>query len=484
MADPGQATRSRRPSGPLRPTTKQKRILVILLGAQFMLAADFSILTVALPVIGDSLGLGLGDLQWVTTGFALPAAGLTLLFGRAGDVLGRRRLFLTGITLLAIASLVGSLATGSGVLIAARVAQGVSTAMTVPSAMSLLTTSFPEGPLRRRALGINGALLGGGFTAGALIGGLLTGLLSWRWAFLLNVPIAVLLFVGGLLFINDTGERSGSKLDVPGAATVTAGLLALVYGITTAGHAGWGDTWVLVFLTGGVALLVAFWFIELRSPNPLVPAWVLKTRTVVLANVGGVVTIAMVTGICFLMTLYLQEVLGYSAVATGLALGGPGLLVILGGTVAPRFIGRFGSPRTLAVSLLLQAFAFAAFLLLGTDRSGVVMVMVVLAFGFFGHALSLVSYMVTATSGIPNHEQGLATGLSTTSMQIGITLGIPVLSAIAAAHTSASTGITSQRGAILEGLRAGILADVVILLAGAIGVWVFLAHNDQTVDRK
>lgn len=469
MAEPGQVTQSPVPSGPLRVTTEQKRILAVLLGAQFMLAADFSILTVALPVIGNSLDLSVGDLQWVTTGFALPAAGLTLLFGRAGDLAGRRRLFLAGITLLAIASLVGTFATGAGVLIAARVAQGVATAMTVPSAMSLLTTSFPEGPLRRRALGINGALLGGGFTAGALIGGLLTGLLSWRWAFLINVPVALLLFVGALLFIRDTGERPTAKLDIPGALTVTAGLLALVYGITTAGHAGWGDIWVLVFLSSGVVLLVAFWLIEQRCQHPLVPAWVLRTRTVAVANVGGVVTIAMVTGICFLMTLYLQEVLGYSAVATGLALGGPGLLVILGGTLAPRFIGRYGSPRTLAASLILQAFAFAALLLIGTDRSAVVLVIVALSVGFFGHALSLVSYMVTATSGIPDHEQGLATGLSTTSMQIGITLGIPVLSAVA----------TSRPGALLDGLRAATVVDVVILLAAAAAVWAYLARRDS-----
>lgn len=469
MTGPGQVTQSPVPSGPLRATTEQKRILAVLLGAQFMLAADFSILTVALPVIGNSLGLSVGDLQWVTTGFALPAAGLTLLFGRAGDLAGRRRLFLAGITLLAIASLVGTFATGAGVLIAARVAQGVATAMTVPSAMSLLTTSFPEGPLRRRALGINGALLGGGFTAGALIGGVLTGLLSWRWAFLINVPVALLLFVGALLFIRDTGERPTAKLDIPGALTVTAGLLALVYGITTAGHAGWGDIWVLVFLASGVVLLVAFWLIEQRSRYPLIPPWVLRTRTIAVANVGGVVTIAMVTGICFLMTLYLQEVLGYSAVVTGLALGGPGLLVVLGGTLAPRFIGRYGSPRTLAASLLLQAFAFAALLLIGTDRSAVVLVIVALAFGFFGHALSLVSYMVTATSGIPDHEQGLATGLSTTSMQIGITLGIPVLSAVA----------TSRPGAILDGLRAATVVDVVILLAGAAAVWAYLARRDS-----
>ncbi|ALG09964.1 MFS transporter [Kibdelosporangium phytohabitans] len=484
MADPVEAIRTRQPAAPLRMDAKQKRILTVLLGAQFMLAADFSIFTVALPVIGDNLGLGLSDLQWITTGFALPAAGLTLLFGRAADLVGRRRLFLAGIALLAIASLVGSFATGPGVLIAARVAQGVATAITVPSAMSLLTTSFPEGPLRRRALGINGALLGGGFTAGALLGGLLTGLLSWRWSFLINVPVAALLFAGALLFIRDASERSTVKLDVPGAVTVTAGLLALAYGITTAGHAGWGDAWVLVLLGTAVVLLVAFWFVEQRSPNPLVPVWVLKRRTVALANFGGVVTIAMATGISILMTLYMQEVLGYSAVVTGLALGGPGLLVILGGVLAPRSIGRFGSPRTLALSLLLQAVAFGALLLLGTDRVGVVLMVVALAVGFLGHAFSLVSYMVTATSGLADHDQGLATGLTTMSMQIGITLGIPVLSAVATARTGALAGTTGEREAVLGGLHAGTLVNAAVLVVSAVAVWAFLRHSNTTTERK
>jgi MFS family permease len=460
-------------------TTRQKQIMVLLLGAQFMLAADFSILTVALPVIGDTLGFTFSNLQWITTGFALPAAGLTLLFGRVADLAGRRRLFLVGIALLAISSFVGSVATGPTVLIAARVAQGVATAITVPSALSLLTTTFPEGPLRRRALGMNGALLGGGFTAGALLGGLLTGLLSWRWAFLINVPVAVFILLGALTLISsDTRERVSARLDVRGAATVTGGLLALVFGVTTAGHAGWGDPVALSCFAAAAALLVAFWFVELHSTNPLVPVRVLKMRTVGWANFGGFIAIAMGTGISFVMTLYVQKVLGFSAVAAGVVLGAPGLLTIVGGMVAPRFIGRFGGPKTLSLSLLVQSVAFAVLLLLGEARSGYLLVLAVLAVGFFAHAYSLVSYMITATSGLANHEQGLATGLTTMSMQVGITLGIPVISAIAAARTGALTG-TTEKAAILGGLHAGTLAIVLVMLAGSAVIWAFLRHSNS-----
>jgi EmrB/QacA subfamily drug resistance transporter len=455
-------------------TTNQRWILVLLLGAQFMLAADFTILTVALPEIGTALGFSLDNLQWITTGFALPAAGFTLFFGRAADLYGRRRLFLAGIGLLAVASLVGGLATTPEVLIAARVAQGIATAISVPSGLSLLTTTFPEGPLRRRALGLNGSLLGGGFTAGALLGGLLTDLLSWRWSFLINLPVAVLIIVGTLMLIRNSRTDQRTRLDLPGAVVVTGGLLALVYGITRAGHSGWGDGLTLASFAVAIVLLVGFYFIELRSPNPLAPVRVLRTRSVVWGNVGGLIAIAMGTGISFIMTLYMQNVLQYSAIAAGIALGGPGLFVIAGGMIAPKLIGRIGAPATLSVSMIVQAVAFAVLLFVGEERSYFVLVLVTLAVGFFAHAFSLVSYMVTATSGLPDEEQGLATGLTTMSMQIGITVGIPILSAIAAGRTGAIDPDSPDRGAILDGLHLATLANALILLVGGLLVGLLL----------
>lgn len=371
---------------PDRMSGRQKLALAVLLGAQFMLAADFSILTVSLPVIGDSLGFSLDSLQWITTGFALPAAGFTLLFGRIADLFGRRKVFLLGIVLLAAASLVGGFAQSSEVLVAARVAQGVATAISVPSALSLLTTTFPEGPLRQRALGLNGALLGGGFSAGALLGGALTELFSWRWSFLINVPVALLVLVGTLMVIPEGRAGGRTRLDVPGAVTVTGGLLALVFGITTAGHQGWAEPTVSIWLGVAVLLLIAFWFIELKSPNPLAPVRVLKRRTVGWGNFGGFASIAMATAISFTTTLYMQKVLGFSAFTTGVVIGLPGILTIVGGTIAPRLLGRIGAPAVLALSLVVQSAGYAVLLWLNDGDSGVVLVLVALAVGFFGHA--------------------------------------------------------------------------------------------------
>ncbi|WP_328308029.1 MFS transporter [Streptomyces sp. NBC_00442] len=464
-------------AAPDRMTGQQKLALAVLLGAQFMLAADFSILTVSLPVIGDSLGFSLDNLQWITTGFALPAAGFTLLFGRIADLFGRRRVFILGVALLATASLVGGLAQSAAVLVAARVAQGVATAISVPSALSLLTTTFQEGPLRQRALGLNGALLGGGFSAGALLGGALTQLFSWRWSFLINVPVAVLVLIGTLMVIPEAKSRTHTRLDVPGAITVTGGLLALVFGITTAGHKGWAEPAVYIWLVASAALLVTFYFVELKSPNPLAPVRVLKRRTVRWGNFGGFASIAMATAISFSTTLYMQKVLGFSAFTTGVAIGLPGILTIVGGTIAPRLLARIGAPAVLAASLVVQSLAYAVLLWLSDSDSSVVLVFAALAVGFFGHAYSLVSYMVSATSGMPDEEQGLATGLTTMSMQIAITLGIPVVSAVISARTSSLAATESETEAVLGGLHMGVLVNAAFLLASALLVWFFLARR-------
>jgi EmrB/QacA subfamily drug resistance transporter len=460
-----------------RMTGRQKLALAVLLGAQFMLAADFSILTVSLPVIGDSLGFSLDTLQWITTGFALPAAGFTLLFGRIADLFGRRKVFLLGVVLLAAGSLVGGIAQSPEVLLAARVAQGAATAISVPSALALLTTTFPEGPLRQRALGLNGALLGGGFSAGAVLGGALTELLSWRWSFLINVPVAALVLIGTLAVIPESRAATRTRLDLPGAATVTLGMLALVFGITTAGEEGWAHAEVYGWLAGAAVLLVAFWFIELKSPNPLVPVRVLKRRTVRWGNFGGFASIAMTTATSFSTTLYMQKVLDFPAFTTGVVIGLPGLLTVLGGTIAPRLLGRIGAPAVLALSLVVQCVGYGVLILLTESSSaGVLLVLLALSVGFFGHAYSLVSYMVSATSGLPDDEQGLATGLTTMSMQIAITLGIPVISAVIAARDSALDD-RSPAGAMLGGVHAGVLALSGFLLLSALLVWLRLGRD-------
>ena len=213
-------------------TRRQRLIVLLLLGANFMLSADFSILNVALPVVGEAAGLDLDDLPWMTTAFALTAAGLSLLFGRLGDLYGRRRIFLAGLALLAAASLLGGVSTGPALLLTARALQGVASAMTAPAALSLLITTFADERQRARVLGLNGALLSGGFTVGALAGGLLVGVLSWRWAFLINVPVALAILALTPAVVPAGRSRAAVRLDVPGAASVTLGLLAFVFGVT------------------------------------------------------------------------------------------------------------------------------------------------------------------------------------------------------------------------------------------------------------
>ncbi|NUW36568.1 MFS transporter [Nonomuraea sp. SMC257] len=442
-------------------TGRQRLILVLLLGSQFMLAVDFSILNVALPVIGAGLGFALADLQWVATAFALAAAGFTLLAGRIADLYGRRRLFLAGMALLGLSSLAGGLASSPGILLAARVAQGLATAVVTPAGLSLLTTSFPEGPLRSRALGLNGALMSAGFTSGAVLGGLLTDLLSWRWAFLINVPVALAVLVTAPALLTESRPTERPAMDVPGAVTVTGGLLALVFGLTRAGEHGFADPLALGSLAAAAALLAAFRFAERRSASPLVPPAVLARPNVRWGNLAGLVAFATETSLVFLLTLYLQKVLGYSPLATGLAFGVLGLGTVAGGLAAPRVLARTGTRRALAVGFGVQAVATASLALLGTGPGSIWLLLAATFVGGVGNMLAIVAFMVTATSGLPDAEQGLATGIATMTQQVGITMGIPVMSAVA----TAAMGPGSGAAAVLHGLVVAVLVNAALALA-------------------
>ncbi|MFF6837779.1 MFS transporter [Streptomyces tanashiensis] len=449
-----------------RMTGRMRLVLVVLLLAQFMLAVDFSILNVALPVIGQGLGFTLGGLQWIATGFALAAAGFTLLFGRVADLVGRRRLFLGGMALLGVSSLAGGLATGPEVLMAARVAQGLATAAVTPAGLSLLTSSFPEGPLRAKALGLNGALMSAGFTTGAILGGVLTDLLSWRWAFLVNVPVALAVLLVAPAVLKESRPAVRPRLDVPGAITVTGGLLALVYGLTVTGEHGWTDPTALTALAVGAALLAAFVLVERRAASPLVPIHVLKRRTVVWGNLAGLVAFVTETSLVFLMTLYLQDVLGFSPLAAGLSFGVLGAGTVLGGVAASRFIGRFGARAALVSGGLLQAVATLALYGLGDDRGSLALLLAATFAGGVGNMLAIVGFMVTATSGIPGSEQGMATGLATMTQQIGITMGTPVMSAVV---------VTAP--VLLDGIGLAVLVNAAIVAAGAVLSALFLRRT-------
>ncbi|WP_049561640.1 MFS transporter [Nonomuraea sp. SBT364] len=439
---------------PPRFTGRQRLILLVLLGAGFMLSVDFSILNVALPEVGEGVGLEQSKLPWIASAYALPAAGFTLLSGRLADLFGRRRLFLAGMVLLAVASLLGGFATSPETLLAARALQGLSTALSVPASLSLLTTTFQEGAARDRVLGLNGALLSGGFTIGALLGGTLVSLLSWRTAFFVNVPVAVIILVLTPFLISESKAPGRFKLDVPGAITVTGGLLAVVYAVVERSvPAG----------VAGIVLLAAFWLIELRSAAPLAPLRILGRPTVKWGNYAGLVVFTMETAMIFLMTLYLQNVLAFDPLVTGLVFGVPGLAAVLAGPVAGRLISRYGYRTVLPAGLAVQGLATVPLIFVGSDRLGLALLIPALFIGFFGHVTSIVAYTVTATSGLPDEEQGLATGLTTMTQNVAITIGIPILSAVAA-----------TRSAELTGIHLALSVNVIITFVSVVLIWVGL----------
>ncbi|MCP3820773.1 MFS transporter [Streptomyces sp. A3M-1-3] len=442
-------------------------VLVLLCAAQFMVALDFSILSVALPTIGEDLGFSISNLQWVVTAFALPSGGFLLLFGRTADLFGRRALFIAGLVLFTLTSLLGGLATNAEMLLAARAGQGLAAAMLTPSAMSLLTTSFPEGPQRERALGINGALLSLGFLSGVVLGGLITDTLGWRWALFVNVPVGVLAVIATPFLVKESRVARRTKLDVPGAITVTAGLLSLIYGITQAEHQGWTAPGTLGAIAAGVALLAAFLVIEGRSSAPLAPLHVLRRRSVSWGNTAGLITFSMMTAVVFLMTLYMQNVLFMSAVATGVSFAALGIAAVGAGVIAPKVVAGTGPRGALIFGLTVQALGTGLLFLL-PQENGLLLLLAGTFLAGGGHMLAVVAYTIIATSGLPNGEQGLASGLANTAQLVGLTVGIPVISTLATSRMNSLPEGTSGAWATLNGVQLGVLVDTVVLLAGVV----------------
>lgn len=453
-------------------TGRQRLALIVLLAASFTLAVDFSILSVALPAIGTDVGFSLENLQWIATSFALCAAGLTLLFGRVADIAGRRKMFIIGMALLGAASLAGGLAADPALLLIARVGQGVATAIVVPAALSLLLASFPEGPLRDKALGLNGSLMAAGFTTGAILGGLLTDLLSWRWAFFINVPVAIAVLVIAPIVLAESKPTTKLKLDVPGAVTVTLGLLALVFGLTNAAEHSWTNPLTLGSLAAAVVFFVAFVAVERRANSPLVPLEILKRSTVAWGNIAGILAFVTETSLVFLLTLYLQQVLGYTPLGAGLAFAVLGLGTVLGGVLGPRVIGKIGNKKAIVYGFIGQAIATGILVLLSADPASIGLLLVATFIGGVANLVVIVGFMVTATSGLPDEEQGLATGLATMSQQIGITMGIPIMSAIFTAQIL-SIG-NNEAPAVLSGVTTAIWVNAGLCLLTALVVGLFL----------
>ncbi len=451
-----------------RLNSRAKLVLLVLCAANFLVGIDFSILNIALPAIGTDLHIGEANLQWVATAFALPSGGLLLLFGRTGDLIGRRRVFLAGVTLFTLASLLTMLAWNPASLLAGRALQGLGAAGVVPTGMALLTTSFAEGHARDRALGIAGSVMATGFTVGTLLGGVLTDLFNWRFTMVLPIVLGVFVLIATPLLVAESRNEHHSRLDVPGAVTVTGGLLALIYALTTAAQQAWGRPNVLVTLIGGVLLLAAFIAVEARSAHPLISLKVLRRRTVALGNLGGLVTFAMASSVVFIGMLFLQQINGLSPLRAGLVFGWLGVIAAVSGNVAPRVIGRYGSGTVLVVGLLGQ---FVGTVLIATMTKGD-SVLILLAAGtlwVYFHMHGVVSFNVTATSGLPNEEQGQATGLATTTQQVALTVGIPGLSAIAATRQNALLRAgRSAQDALTGGFHLALWVDAAIVLVGTV----------------
>lgn len=451
---------------------RQRITLAVLLTASFTLAVDFSILNVALPTVGADVGFHLDSLQWIATAFSLCAAGFTLLFGRVADLFGRRRLFLIGMAVLGSASLLGGLSVSPPMLLLARICQGLATAAVTPAALSLLTTSFPEGSLRERALGLNGALMAGGFTTGAILGGVLTDMISWRWAFFINVPVAVAVLIVSPTVLTETRPATRPRLDLAGALTVTVALLAIVYGLTRAGASSWTNRGALIPLILGLVLLPIFYAIERRVAAPLVPVHILRLRNVGWGNLAGLLAFATETSLVFLLTLYLQKVLHLSPLAAGLSFAVLGAGTVIGGIIGPRIIASQTSRKAIVLGFALQTLATVSLVLLGADRKWIWLLLVATFIGGVANLVAIVGFMVTATSGLPDYEQGMATGLATMSQQVGITMGIPIMSAIVTGRVHALGG--ERASTMLSGVTTAIWINGGLCLLTALLIAVFL----------
>lgn len=464
--EPAAATPTPSPSPAPHLSPRDKLVLFVLCAAQFMVALDFSVLNVALPVLGQDLGMSQSALQWAVTAFALPSGGFLLLFGRMGDLYGRRRLFLAGLALFGAASLLATFAWDPASFLAGRALQGLGAAAIVPTGMSLLTTTFPEGPARDRALGISGTLLSLGFTVGMVAGGVLTDAFGWRSTMGLLTLFALIVLPLAPTLLPESRHTERPRLDVPGAVTVTGGLLALFYALSTAAERGFGSADVIATLVAGIALLTLFGYVESRTAEPLVSLPMLRRRTVAWGNLGGLVTFSMMSTVIFVLTLYLQETLRLSAFETGLVFGVVGVMSAVAGTYAPKVIGRLGARRTLVASLAGQGAFIASLLALGTGGWSVWLATVAVSLACMCHLGAIISYGLTVTSGVPDHEQGLATGLVTSTQQVGLTLGIPLLGILA---TTAPT--------LLSGVHTVVALDAAIVLGAAVLVAIGLGRR-------
>ncbi|MFE1402805.1 MFS transporter [Streptomyces sp. NPDC058770] len=407
---------------------------------QFLVVLDVSVVNVALPSMRTDLGMSPAGLQWVLNAYSIAFAGFMLLGGRAADIYGRKRMFLTGLGLFTAASLAGGLAQEGWQLLAARAAQGLGAAVLAPATLTLLTAVFPEGPARTKAIGTWMAVGAGGGAAGGLIGGMLTDLLSWRWVLLVNVPIGALVLVGSALLLSEGRSGERRRIDYLGAVLVTVGLAAVAYGIVQTEEAGWTAARTLVPLLGGVAVLVVFVVVEARSAEPLMPLGVLRARSVTSANAAMLLVGSATFSMWYFMTVYAQTVLGYTPMKAGFALLPTSLAVVLGSKCAPRIMARTGAKGLALIGTAVAAAGFGWQSTMSADGTYLTSVCLPGILMMAGAGLASTPLASLAISGAAPGEAGLVSGLVNTSRTMGGALGLAVLSTVAAARTAGGTG--------------------------------------------
>jgi EmrB/QacA subfamily drug resistance transporter len=412
-------------------------LLAVLCGVLFLDGLDVSMVGMALPSIRDELGLTTSQLQWVVSGYVLGYGGLLLLGGRAADMLGRKRVLIIGLSVFVAASAVGGLVNDGTLLVVTRVLKGMSAAFTAPAGLSIITTTFEEGPNRNRALAYYTATGASGFSLGLVFGGLLTEL-GWRWTFLLPVPFALAILVVARNVIPRDRLIPGQKrrYDVAGAVTITAAMLLLVRTVVEAPEVGWSDPQTIGAFALVAALLATFVAIENRTPQPLVRLGILRSAPLVRANIGMATMFGAYLGFQFVGTLYLQTVHGWSPVETALAFLPGGILVALGSPRIGPLVDRFGTARVIAVGTIAFVIGYALFLRIDSSPSFLELMLPTMLLIGFGFALCFPSQNIQAVAGIPDHEQGLASGLVNTSLQLGGAVGLAIVTAVVAGETS------------------------------------------------
>ncbi len=458
--------------------------LVLIVSAQFMVVLDLSIVNVALASIKSSLDFSQASLQWVITAYAITFGGFLLLGGRLADVLGRRRIFLTGIAVFTLGSALSGLAWSATSLVIFRGLQGAGGALFAPAGLSLLMTAYREGRERNLALGIWGAASGSGAAVGVLLGGVLTSYLSWPWIFYINLPVGLTLLVLVPRFIAEAkGELASRHFDVAGATTITAALMLLVYALTRATHDGWGTPATLTLFVASGVLATAFVVIEQTASSPLLPFQAFRGNTLGIANLITGIIAAIAFSQFFLLTLYLQQVLHYSAAESGVAFAAIAVTVAVMSNVAQRLVTLLGARRVLAAGLLSMGAAQALLVRLPVDGSYVVDLLPSFILVGLGMAASFVAVTIAALEGVQPANAGIASGLVNTSRQVGGAIGLAAITTVATVYTSQPTASLSAAAGATHGFRVAFGVLTALALAGVALTPTMRAHTHEVVEQ-